>query len=53
MKNIAFVTDIFPKSGLGNFKRLKELEKYFKKKKFKTNFFLFNYLNKNKKILKF
>ena len=49
MKNIAFVTDIFPKSGLGNFKRLKELEKYFKKKKFKTSFFLFSDFKKNKK----
>ena len=49
MKNIAFVTDIFPKSGLGNFKRLKELEKYFKKKKFKTSFFLFIDFKKNKK----
>ena len=48
MKNIAFVTDIFPKSGLGNFKRLKELEKYFKKK-FKTSFFLFSDFKKNKK----
>ena len=32
MKNIAFVTDIFPKSGLGNFKRLKELKNILKKK---------------------
>ena len=48
MKNIAFVTDIFPKSGLGNFKDLR-IRKYFKKK-FKTSFFLFSDFKKKKKF---
>lgn len=48
MLKIAIVTDVYKGSGLGNYYRSKELYFFFRKKKFKTDFFLYSKFLKNK-----
>lgn len=48
MLKIAIVTDVYKGSGLGNYYRSKELYFFLKKKKLKTNFFLYSKFLNNK-----
>ena len=48
MLKIAIVTDVYKGSGLGNYYRSRELYFFFKKKKLKTDFFLYSKFLNNK-----
>jgi hypothetical protein len=48
MLKIAIVTDVYKGSGLGNYYRSRELFFFFKKKKIKTDFFLYSQFLNNK-----